>query len=282
MTMKSGVALSIIVANYNNELFIKDCLDNCLNQTYQDFEIIVVDDRSTDNSPIIIKEYEKKYPEIVKGVHLSENRGVAYCRHAAILFATGEYITTLDSDDYYYDMRKLQEEMALIVSYKEKYQKDICVFSNTVLVTKDKEYIEGQESVEAIKDGKIFDYIITRTCKIPRDFIATKSAYFEVGGYDFSIKMYEDWDLKIRLASKYEFYYSGVNGTAYRRHGTGLSSAPPEIHLEWLDTVFKKNLHLIEKDKRSEIRERFDIFRTQICRKIVSQKSDGQKLESRV
>lgn len=244
--------LSLIVANYNKESYIRDCLDSILGQTYKNLEIIVSDDGSTDQSPAIIEEYGKKYPGIIKCYFTPRNRGVAHTRHEAILKAVGEYITTLDSDDYYYDPQKLEKEMGLIFQYKEQTGKDIIAFSNIVLVKGDKNLVSVWGSLGNIKEGKVLNEIITRNCMIPRDFIMKREAYFEVGGYDSRFPIYEDWDLKIRLAQKYEYYYTGIHGTAYRRHGTGLSSVPVSQNIKWLKKVFKKNLDLLDKDQKKE------------------------------
>ena len=253
-------ALSVIVANYNNERFIGECLDSILNQTYKDLEIIVSDDASTDNSPAIIREYEEKYPGVVKGIFNPVNRGVAQNRHEAILQAKSEYITTLDSDDYYYDARKLEKEMALISHYKREKGKDIIAFSNILLVKSDKTLITAWGKPGNIKEGKVLNEIITRSCMIPRDFIMKREAYFEVGGYDKRFAIYEDWDLKIRLAKKYEFYYTGINGIGYRRHGTGLSAVPISQNIKWLKKVFKKNKGLIDKTQKKEAVKAIDDF----------------------
>jgi glycosyltransferase involved in cell wall biosynthesis len=261
------IKLSVIVANYNNEPYIRECLDSILNQTYKNLEIIVSDDYSTDNSPTIILEYEKKYPGVVKGIFSLVNTGVAHTRHKAILQAKAEYLTTLDSDDYYYDHQKLAKEMELIAHYKKKTGKDILAFSNIVLVKADKSVIRIWGSADTLKEGFIFNDIITRTCMIPRDFIMKKRAYFEVGGYDFQFPIYEDWDLKIRLAHAYEFYYTGLKGTGYRRHGKGLSSAPPPEHIKWLNFIFNKNLHLSPSADKELIFQGFQKFINRLGKK---------------
>lgn len=252
--------LSVIVANYNNERFIRECLDSILNQDYKDLEIIVHDDCSIDSSQKIMREYEKKYPGKVKTMFSPVNQGVAQTRHKAILDAKGEYITTLDSDDYYYDPQKLQKEMELVRHHKEKNSRDVIAFSNIVLVKGDKTTIQTWGNQENIKEGLILDHIMSRSCMIPRDFVIKKEAYFQVGGYDTHIPIYEDWDLKIRAASKYEFYYTGINGTAYRRHGTGLSASPIPEHIHWLEFIFKKNIHLAPESTKNEICARFSEF----------------------
>ena len=252
--------LSVIIANYNNGNYIRDCLDSILNQTYKDIDIIVADDCSTDNSQEIVKEYEKKYPGVIKCIFSPINKGVARTRHEAILQARGEYITTLDSDDYFFDFRKLEKEMELIRSYKKENSKDIFSFSNIVLVREDRSFITKRSDFEPIKEGYIFDDIISRSCMIPRDFIMKKSYYFRLGGYDFSFPIYEDWDLKIRLAQKCEFCYTGLDGTAYRIHGKGLSSIPIQENIEWMKKVFQKNLSLANPECISDIKKIFYQF----------------------
>ena len=260
MKERSKVILSVIVANYNNEQFVRDAVDSVLDQTCKDLEIVVADDGSSDNSPEIIRDYEKKHPGIVRGLFSSANSGVAWARHEAILEARGEYITTLDSDDYYYDSRKLEKEIKLIQFYKVKEHKDILAFSNIVLVRRDKEVIAQQGNSETVREGMIFEDIITRSCMIPRDFIMNKVAYFEAGGYDLSIPMYEDWDLKLRLAAIYNFYYTGIDGTAYRQHGSGLSSVPIPEHIKWLNTIFNKNIPLADESKKGNITQLYGQF----------------------
>jgi glycosyltransferase involved in cell wall biosynthesis len=258
--IKEKPLLSVIVSNYNYGTYIRECLDSILNQTFKNLEIIVYDDGSTDDSPQIIRDYEKRYPGVVIGIFSPVRRGVAQARHEAILKAKSGFITTLDSDDYYYHNQKLEKEMELISFHKKTTGKDIIAYSNFALVQEDKSLIRFQGNLGNIKEGKILNDIITRSCMIPRDFIVKKEAYFEVGGFDSRFTIYEDWDLKIRLAKKYEFYYTGINGTAYRRHGTGLSSLPIKNNIKWLKKVFKKNIKLIPKTEKKEISRRFKNF----------------------
>lgn len=90
-------------------------------------------DASKDNSVEIIKEYEKKY-DFIKGIDNRTNKGVSLNRHKAILKAKGDYITTLDSDDFFYNNKKLENEMKLIEYYKGKYSKEVIAYSNVKLV----------------------------------------------------------------------------------------------------------------------------------------------------
>jgi len=92
-------ALSVIVPVYNVEPWLARCLDSLVNQTSKDLEIIVVDDKSTDGSLNIIREYEKKDSRI-QAVTLAKNGGLADARNAGLAVATGGYIGFVDSDDF--------------------------------------------------------------------------------------------------------------------------------------------------------------------------------------
>ena len=90
--------ISIAVAVYNGEAYLHRCIDSLLNQTYQNLEIILVDDGSTDESPRICDAYAEKDPR-VKVVH-KKNGGLASGRNAGIDAATGTYMAFFDEDDW--------------------------------------------------------------------------------------------------------------------------------------------------------------------------------------
>ena len=248
--------ISIIIPNYNGASYLDDCLISVLNQTYRPIEIIIVDDCSKDNSVKIIKKYYKKYPDIIKYLINRTNLGVAQTRHIGIDFASGKFISTLDSDDYYYNNYKLQNEFELIKTLKKKYGKEIIPFSKTILVSDKDKTVISKNNKNNIKEGNLLYDILCRTCEIPRDFILLKKSYYNIGGYDFGLPIYEDWDLKIRLASKYDFYYTGASGTAYRQHCHGLSSCAIAAIKYNLNRVFHKNISLLPRHQLNSARFR--------------------------
>ena len=91
--------LSIVVPVYNVEKYLNKCLDSLANQTLDNYEVIVVNDGTKDNSQAIIDDYVAKYPTIFKS-YIKDNGGLSDARNYGIRYATGEYITFLDSDDY--------------------------------------------------------------------------------------------------------------------------------------------------------------------------------------
>ena len=96
--------LSIIIPVHNNENYIRDCLESCLNQDIPkyDYEIICVDDCSTDNSLDILREYEKKNDNI-RVISFQRNKGVSIARNAGLDILCGDYCMFLDGDDFIID-----------------------------------------------------------------------------------------------------------------------------------------------------------------------------------
>ncbi len=92
------VKYSFIVPVYNTSKYLKKCFDSLVNQTFKDFEIIVVNDGSTDNSESIISRYEKKYDNIK--VINQKNQGLSMTRNNGVKEASGKYLIFIDSDDY--------------------------------------------------------------------------------------------------------------------------------------------------------------------------------------
>ena len=112
--------INIIISNYNNSQYIPQCIESILSQSYNDFEIIFVDDCSTDNSISIAERYAEKDKRI-RIVPLSENHGAGYARNVGLQNANGEWISFVDSDDYL-----LPDFYKTAIEYAEKYDCDIC------------------------------------------------------------------------------------------------------------------------------------------------------------
>ncbi|MDO5557053.1 MAG: glycosyltransferase family 2 protein [Clostridia bacterium] len=91
--------ISIIIPVYNTEKYLRKCLDSVINQNYNNYEIIIVNDESTDGSQKIIDEYEKRYSQKIKAF-FKKNEGISEARNFGVSKARGDYITFVDSDDY--------------------------------------------------------------------------------------------------------------------------------------------------------------------------------------
>lgn len=119
--MKYNDKISVIIPCYNVEKFVEKSITSIINQTYDNIEIIVIDDKSTDNTYEILKQFKSKFQDRIILLQNEENKGLAYTRNHGVSKATGEYIGFIDSDDYvdenYYEslVRKLISENADLV-----------------------------------------------------------------------------------------------------------------------------------------------------------------------
>lgn len=107
--------VSIICTNYNKEAWIEEAIQSFLNQKCNfDYEIILVDDASSDHSPQIIEHYAKQFPEKIKAVFHQENLGITKTWIEVCKLAQGDYIARCDGDDYWTDEYKLQKQVEIL------------------------------------------------------------------------------------------------------------------------------------------------------------------------
>lgn len=102
--MNSSPLVSIIIPVFNRECYLEECLNSAINQTYKNIEIVIIDDCSTDSSPMICDNYSKKYT-FIRVYHLNKNHGINHVRSYALSLVKGDYILWLDSDDYISEKR---------------------------------------------------------------------------------------------------------------------------------------------------------------------------------
>lgn len=159
--------ISIIIPIYNVEQYIQRCLDSILKQTYQDFEIICVNDCSTDNSLDVITEYSNKFDKIK--VYTNEsNSGSGHCRNRGIQLSTGEYILFIDSDDY------------VEPDYLEKYLETIIKYDADMVVggyTRDKGEKQTTHHISD-SDWSILTYTMPWAKLLKRDFVISNNIRF--------------------------------------------------------------------------------------------------------
>lgn len=145
--------VSVIVPVYNTDRYLRSCIESLINQTIDDIEIILIDDCSTDQSPIILEEYQRQYPLKIKVFRNSQNMGQGYTRNIGIKNALGEYIGFVDSDDY------INPRM-----YQDMYQEAISnnypeIISTGIRFVKDDRYLETDLSYVARRRGKIYNIL---------------------------------------------------------------------------------------------------------------------------
>ena len=227
------LSIAVIIANRNNAHFLCQCLDSVISQTLQPAEVVVVDDASTDHSQEILREYAD-YGRI-KLILNEVSIGVAASRHKAIEQSASQFITTLDADDFYYSPRKLAAEAGVITALPGGGR---IAFSDVMRVEANGEPISLVSARRRIREGELSFFIRHLNGFIPRDYLVSRADYLAVGGFNHSLQLYEDWELKIRLSQRCTWYYSGEIGTAYRNNPLGLSKAPRKEHITTMRKIF--------------------------------------------
>ena len=132
--MKDDIMVSVSCIVYNHEPYLRKCLDSLVNQkTDFKYEILVHDDASTDGSTDIIREFELKYPDLIKPIYQSENqysKGVKIDRTYQLSRANGKYIAICEGDDYWVDIYKLQKQYDAL---EENSNCKLCVHKTRVV-----------------------------------------------------------------------------------------------------------------------------------------------------
>lgn len=231
--------VSVIVPNYNNEKYIRQCLDSILSQTYPIKELVVYDDCSTDGSRSILNEYQERYKN-VRVIFGEKNVGVSAARDTAIKATTSDYVCMLDADDFFYNEKKIATEMAVIEKEYSDSGKKVISFSQTVDVDEMGSPL-GKITHKNLSGHERFR-IITRLYKnfMPRDYCFPREAYFACGGYTKGLSLFEDWELNIKLLDYASFVYSGGFGTGYRHKPGGLSSENFQKQFSAKRKIFRK------------------------------------------
>ena len=123
-------AVSVIIPMYNEEKYVAECLDSLIEQTFQDFEVIVVDDRSTDNSVAVVRNYSSKFGKRLTLTHTEKNSGSGVARNQGLMLSQGEYILFLDADDFI-----LLTALETLYNAAKEYDADI-VYEGTHYINK--------------------------------------------------------------------------------------------------------------------------------------------------
>lgn len=149
-------SVSVIVPIYNVEKYLDRCLSSIINQTYENLEIILVDDGSTDKSGAICDNYKIKDCRI-KVIH-KQNGGLGYARNSGLDVATGQYVTFIDGDDYIGETHI--EDMVKLI---RKTKTDTCIAGHTKVYT-DKEVRHKNVCTGNVYIGNVKEEILPRMC----------------------------------------------------------------------------------------------------------------------
>ena len=194
--------VSVIIPSYNNANYIARAIDSVLNQTYRDFEIIVVDDGSTDNTKDIVS----SYPNPVKYLG-QDNRGPSSARNAGIAASRGEFIAFLDSDDYF-----MKPNLEMKMSFLESNPRAGWIYSDWQYVNDEGSPLKKGSSKFKYSDkkltGEIFEELVrSRNFISPCTVVVRRSVLDDVGHFDTVIPSQEEYDLWLRISLQYAAYY---------------------------------------------------------------------------
>ena len=200
--------VSVLMPNYNCEKYLSESIESILNQTFTDFEFIIIDDCSTDWSWDIIQNYAKKDKRIV-ALRNDENLKICKTLNKGLEIARWEYIARMDSDDIAMDT--WLENIYKKISQNSKI--GIC-WGNILLINSNGKIVKEKKFPETDKDAK--NAIWLRNPFSHPSVIFRKSCYEEFGWYDDNFLYAEDLELWIRYGQKYEFYNIQKNLIKYR------------------------------------------------------------------
>lgn len=234
--MESGEPkISIIMSNYNGEQFIKHAIESVINQTYTDFEFIIIDDCSTDRSRIIIDSFNDHR---IKKVFFEKNEHMVYAFNYAISMASGEYIARIDSDDYWHP-----DKLTRQIDYMDKHSECGACFTlvnvvdetDTLLTADDTDRVKLFEVDNRSQAEWIKYFYFSGSCLCHPSVLMRKEAIERVGVYNYSLVQIQDFELWIRIAKKYEIYVIQERLTNYRWFMSGENASAPS------DTVNRRS-----------------------------------------
>ena len=198
--------VSVVIPTYNRARYICRAINSVLSQTFTDYEIIIVDDGSTDNTKKILAQYGNRI------VYLAQsNQGISASRNRGIAVARGKYIAFLDSDDEW-----LPEKLAIQVDMLEKNEKLGLVCSRMLILDGDGKQ-RGYKPEE--RTGKNFKELIEIGGDLPTSTVITRKDCFDkMGVFDEALPPMEDFEMWVRIASKYDIYMLPEKVLAYYYH----------------------------------------------------------------
>jgi len=216
--------VSVIIPTYNAEKYLLETIESVIAQTYSDWEIIAVDDGSTDKTPEILQDYKKKLSKKLR-VITQKNSGVSIARNKAIAAAKGEYIAFLDHDDLWLP-EKLKKQVKLLDSNKK-----------LGLVYSDSYAIDSRGSLKKgtllssrlfrlharMQRGNVFDELFYVDFIPLLTAIVRKEVFDKVGLFNPKYKIAEEYDLFLKIAEQYPIDFIEKPLAKYRIHGGNVS-----------------------------------------------------------
>ncbi|MBI4845999.1 MAG: glycosyltransferase [Candidatus Omnitrophica bacterium] len=240
--------ISVIIPAFNCVKYIRQTLDSALSQDYENFEIICVDDGSTDNTLNILREYSRKFPDKVN-VLTQKNSGPAAARNLGIKKSRGEFVAFLDSDDIWLaEKLSLQSEVLL-------RDKNIAFVHADFAYFNDEEEEKKSEFCIAEKkkfSGDIFHALFKKNFILTSSVLARKEILEKTGLMDEGFRMSEDYELWLRIAQGSKAGYVDKALVKYRKHSQSMTTDNIERTYSWVEKATEKIIKSFP-EKRAEL-----------------------------
>lgn len=214
--------ISIIIASYNYEKYISQAIQSVINQTYKNWELIIVDDGSSDNSISVIEEFVNKDKRIKFYQHSDKkNHGLVETLKLALIKSSGEWIAFLESDDVW-----MEDCLEKRVEVLKNYQNVGLIFNNVDLIGDDKKIIEMSNVVKSTQDkliqkkypSNMFRDFALNNPILTFSSVMIKHSVINEKYFNPTIDKLFDWWLYIHLAKDNEFLYLNLPLTKWRMH----------------------------------------------------------------
>jgi glycosyltransferase involved in cell wall biosynthesis len=228
-------AVSVLMSVHNTEKYLREAVDSILNQTFRDFEFIIIDDGSTDNSKEILEEYAAKDRRI--RLIFRENRGVAKSCNEAIALSQGELIARMDADDISQPGR-----LETQITFLKEHPSCGCVGSSVIYINDrgQKLFVRHMpENHAEICQAHLMGYggMIVHPSAMLR-----RPALNFVAGYDESFTYASDYDLWCRIAVKYELANLQIPLLLYRYHSAAITQSNANMQTDFANRVLRREL----------------------------------------
>lgn len=224
--MMSKPLVSVVCTNYNKGDWIKDAIDSFLRQEVNfEYEIVIIDDKSTDHSPEIIKEYLEKHPDKIRVFYNSENLGITRTWIKACKQAKGKYVARCDGDDFWVDNKKLQKQVDLLE--KSKVSK-WCYTDYDAISSAGKVIHEAVFETRVIDRPKSYaELLVTKGFTAPSSWLIEKKLLQDINDCIDLSAVDDTFNIQLELFNKTKPTYIPDTTTVYRI-SEGSDSKPKE------------------------------------------------------
>ncbi len=221
------IKVTVVVPTYNREKTIKRCIDSILAQTKPPFEIIVVDDGSTDRTIEIVEKIDNNIIKIIKQNH----RGAQAARNLGIINAKGDYIAFLDSDDKW--LPQMLEEGTFQLS---KCQEDCITYSDCLVYKNNRTKLWRLPPVGNVS----YASLLKQNAPMFQSMIVNKDLFFKIGLLDENVEAFQEWDTSIRLSKEAKFIHIKKPLFAYYLHDGETISKSKNKEVNGYNYILKK------------------------------------------